>query len=64
MSADNYAACPKCQAAHDDEVVKARAAVDAAYGKVSVEEFDRMREKANAMAGPIDNARGLRDRYL
>ncbi len=61
MSADNYAACPKCQAVHDDEVTKAREAVDAAYGKVSVAEFDRMREKAQAMSGPIDNM--LREDY-
>jgi hypothetical protein len=61
VSADRWTACPRCQADHDAEVTKARQAADAAYGTASIDEFDRLREKATAMAGPIDNT--LREDY-
>jgi hypothetical protein len=50
MSADNWTTCPRCQRQHDENVAKAQEKADAAYGKVSVSEFDRLREAAQKLA--------------
>ena len=44
MSADNWARCPRCLQDAENALAAQGAEVDAAYGKVSVEEFDRMRD--------------------
>lgn len=46
MSADNYAVCPFCLARAEEALAARRRDVDAAYGVVSVEEIDRMRDAA------------------
>ena len=43
MSADNWAVCPRCARRHRDKLRAGAAKVAEAYGKVSVEEWDRMR---------------------
>lgn len=45
MSADNWAVCPKCQADRDAELAAAREVVTRAYGKVPIDEFDRLRRE-------------------
>lgn len=44
MSADNWARCPRCVARDAADIEVRSAAVDKAYGSVSVAEFDEMRE--------------------
>lgn len=48
MSADNWTTCPRC-ADHRKQALVARVAeVSASYGKVPVEDFDRMRQELDA----------------
>lgn len=49
MSADNWAACPKCIAVAKGAADVKHAEVYAQYGKVSPEEFDRLRETLSAV---------------
>ncbi len=56
MSADNWAVCPRCDSARDRELARRGAEVDAAYGKVTPEDFDVMRRDLRAFAGQrVDN---------
>ena len=48
MSADNWAICPRCVATKERDLAAAQAAIDAAYGKVPVAEFDAMRQELDA----------------
>jgi hypothetical protein len=49
MSADNWTMCPRCKLRHEKKAQDARAAADAAYGKVSVEQWkDRDADAAKA----------------
>lgn len=50
MSADNWAICPRCASKHEEHVKVLIAALDEAYGKVPVEEFDRLRSECDAEA--------------
>lgn len=43
MSADNWAVCPRCAKRHEAALVEGSERVAEAYGKVTVEEWDRMR---------------------
>jgi hypothetical protein len=49
MSADNWAVCPRCEAARQAMLAARRVTVDAMYGKASVAEFDAAREELAAM---------------
>lgn len=44
MSADNWAACPRCERTRQEELALARDQVSALYGKVPVAEFDAARD--------------------
>ena len=44
MSADNWAVCPRCEKKRQAKIRETEAEVTAAYGKVSVDKFDAMRE--------------------
>ena len=48
MSADNWGICPRCNATKRAEYVRREKAVTAAYGAVSVAEFDAMRADLKA----------------
>lgn len=48
MSADNWAICPRCEANRQASIRVVEEGVAAAYGVVSVEEFDRMRADLEA----------------
>ena len=50
MSADNWAKCPRCAIKRDDDVAALSADLDAAYGVVPVEEFDRLRAERDTLA--------------
>ena len=43
MSADNWTKCPRCKKQQDQSLAASKARVDEAYGRVPVEQFDRMR---------------------
>lgn len=43
MSADNWTVCPRCFHRKQEGVESRKAEVDAAYGKVPVDQFDAMR---------------------
>ena len=43
MSADNWATCPQCLSTAIREYELRKAAIEAAYGKVSIEEFESQR---------------------
>lgn len=43
MSADNWADCPRCKVIRETALVERERAVEDAYGKVPVAEFDAMR---------------------
>ena len=47
MSADNWAICPSCLAKAEADKSALEAEVASAYGKVPVEAFDALRERAN-----------------
>lgn len=54
MSADRWSQCPRCKAGR---LAKAKAAQDkatAAYGKVPVEEFDRLRGEVVALFAVVE----------
>ena len=44
MSADNWAQCPRCVKRHEKALREGAARVAEAYGKVPLEEWDRMRD--------------------
>lgn len=48
MSADNWAQCPRCTAIRRVEQSSTEDRLREAYGRVPVEEFDQMREDADA----------------
>ena len=50
MSADNWAICPRCKSKRVKAADAAQRKADDAYGKVDVEEFDRLRSEARRMA--------------
>lgn len=55
MSADNWAECPRCLRVRKENDDAEQARIDAAYGKVSVAEFDAMRAVlAKAMQVPVE----------
>lgn len=49
MSAENWAVCPGCAKRREEYETKESAKVDASYGVVSVEEFDRMRAELSEL---------------
>lgn len=49
MSADNWAHCPRCAVLRAAKVSAAEDAASLAYGKVSVFEFDALKDKAAAI---------------
>jgi len=49
VSADNWAVCPRCTARRLTEVARLQGKADAAYGVVSVAEFDALRSAAEEM---------------
>ena len=67
MSADNWAHCPRCKARLLAELRASQAALDEAYGKVSLAEFDQMRDdyekKAQTYGAPPESARTFREDY-
>lgn len=62
MSANNWAVCPSCLKAKEDAKAAQQAAVVEAYGKVPVEEFDRLRSTANAPIN-FDALKTFRENY-
>lgn len=62
MSADNWAVCPRCLTRREAALEKSRRDITAAYGKVPVEEFDRMRADYETAAG-TEPERTLREDY-
>lgn len=60
MSADNWAICPKCNAANIADKEKAQIEAGAAYGKVAPAEYRKMMEAAYA---PIETETTLREDY-
>ena len=50
MSADNWSICPQCKARAEKEANAAAAKARAAYGKVPVEEYQRMIDSADKLA--------------
>jgi hypothetical protein len=61
MSADNWEVCPKCLAAAKDTADAKHAEVYAQYGKVSPEEFDRLRSELKAV--DPEDFRSFREDY-
>ena len=57
MSADNWARCPRCHARALAEFEKREKMIEAAYGQVSIEEFDLMRERLDNDREKHENAR-------
>lgn len=60
MSADNWATCPKCLAEAKAKKAALEHAVQDAYGKVPIEEFDEMRTEAEK---PVNIDQTLREDY-
>lgn len=62
MSADNWGICPKCVAAAEAEYAALQAEATEAYGKLPIEEFDALRERASV---PLDTekCRTFREDY-
>lgn len=54
MSADNWAKCPRCKANRIKAADAAQAAALAAYGKVDVAEFDRLRAHADELSANVE----------
>jgi hypothetical protein len=62
MSADNWTRCPTCEAKRQASIHTAEEEAVAAYGTVSVEEFDRLRDVSLAMKdAPVEDT--LREDY-
>lgn len=61
MSADNWEVCPKCLAKAKEAADKKRAGIYAQYGKVSPEEFDRLRGGLSAV--DPEDFRSFREDY-
>ncbi|MBY4381828.1 hypothetical protein HQO24_10260 [Rhodococcus fascians] len=49
MGANKWSKCPMCEKRRDDKVKELEAAAAAQYGKVSVDEFDELRSKADLL---------------
>ena len=49
MSADRWSKCPKCNEARTAEIQAFEAKVDAAYGKVTAEQFKQLNNQLSAM---------------
>lgn len=52
MSADNWAICPKCLSNHEEAVSKRQKDVEAAYGKVSSQEYLKLLKDAEDKKKP------------
>jgi hypothetical protein len=50
MSADNWTVCPRCEDQRQQQIATKRAEADAAYGSVTVTEFDELRSAAETLA--------------
>lgn len=50
MSADNWAICPKCKDTADTKAVESAKLARESYGKVPVEEYQRMLDEADKLA--------------
>lgn len=55
MSADRWSMCPRCEVNRQLAAAVAAAEVEAAYGKVTVEDFDLLRARADDLAQQVDN---------
>jgi hypothetical protein len=62
MSADNWAMCPRCLLRHEAEVLTKKTTAEAAYGKVSLQEWQDLQEAAIAARKPIAE-RNFREDY-
>ena len=58
MSADNWAMCPRCKANREDAAGLAHETAIKSYGKVSVTEFDELRDEADRLSELINNPPG------
>lgn len=54
MSADNWAKCPRCKANRIKAADVAQDAARAAYGKVDVAEFERLRAHADGLSANVE----------
>ena len=63
MSASNWAICPRCVDNAEAESAERQNKVMAAYGKVPVEEFERMRAESDAAAVKEEDYRTFREDY-
>ncbi len=63
MSADAWATCPRCHAQRVSEKIAQKQAMDAAYGKVAVEDFDKIRAIAEAPLEEFGNIEEMREDY-
>lgn len=61
MSATNWAACPRCTARMRGIRNERLQQATESYGKVSIEEFDRMRTEAEALPTEQHDGRGFDD---
>lgn len=62
MSADNWAICPRCEDRRQTRLRERAVEVQAAYGSVSVEEFDRLRNSL-ATDQAVEPANTFREDY-
>ena len=60
MSADNWDRCPRCVQTDATDLAEREAAVAAAYGSVSVDEFDRMRDELGRRRAEHDDYASFR----
>jgi len=64
VSADNWARCPRCRLREERKLNEEQSRVDAAYGKVPVDEFDQMRtELAAKREAFVDGESTFREDY-
>lgn len=66
MSADNWAVCPRCDVVNKQRLEQFDAQIAAAYGKVTIGEFEQLRAERTKMAQKFSSVRAsntLREDY-
>lgn len=54
MGASNWAMCPRCKLNRQAAADTAREKADGAYGRVTLEDFDKVRAEADRLAAAVD----------
>jgi len=57
VSADNWAGCPRCKAGNVDEVLRLEDALRQAYGKVSLEDYQKIQAQLTIAREDDDHLR-------